>query len=96
MSREILWQICHKTEVDNREFSEILVKMIRDERISTKQIARDLNIPTERARNWFYRNTGMTALDLMMMMHRYEFIRQAIEYSFSNKTNQTGQVSNAT
>jgi len=42
-------------------------------------VARDLNIPVERARNWYYKDTGMTALDLLRMMKKYEFVRQAIE-----------------
>jgi hypothetical protein len=47
--------------------------------ITTKQAARDLNIPVERARNWYYKDTGMTALDLLRMMQEYKFIRKAVE-----------------
>ena len=85
MSTKILWQICHKNEFDNRQLTENLVGMMRRQGITTKQAARDLNIPTERARNWYHRNTGMTALDLLRMMQEYEFVRQAIENSLPPK-----------
>jgi len=51
--------------------------------ITTKQAARDLNIPVERARNWYYKDTGMTALDLLRVMAKYEFVRQEVEGSLS-------------
>ena len=83
MSREILWQICHKNEFSNRDLTKNMVNMLREQGITTKQAARDLNIPVERARNWYYRNTGMTALDLLRMMQEYKFVRQAVESSLS-------------
>ena len=55
--------------------------MMQEQRITTKQAAMDLNIHTERARNWYYRNTGMTALDLLKMMQQYEFIRKVVQNS---------------
>ena len=85
MSTEILWQICHKNEFDNRKLTEKIVGMMRRQGITTKQAAKDLNIPTERARNWYHRNTGMTALDLLRMMQIYEFIRQAVENSLPHR-----------
>ncbi len=83
MSRKILWQICHKNELNNGELTRYIVKMLREQGITTKQAARDLNIPVERARNWYYRDTGMTALDLLRMMQTYECLRQAVESSLS-------------
>jgi Rps23 Pro-64 3,4-dihydroxylase Tpa1-like proline 4-hydroxylase len=83
MSREILWQICHKNEFSNCDLTKNIVKMLREQGVKTKQAARDLNIPVERARNWYYRNTGMTALDLIRLMQKYEFVRQAVESSSS-------------
>jgi len=38
-------------------------------------------LSVERARNWYYKDTGMTALDLLRMMAKYEFVRQAVESS---------------
>lgn len=81
MSREILWQICHKSEFSNCDLTKYMVMMLREQGIKTKQVARDLNIPVERARNWYYRDTGMTALDLLRIMQEYEFVRQAVESS---------------
>lgn len=78
MSREILWQICHKNEFNNRYLTKILAKILQGHGITTKQAARDLNIPVERARNWYYKDTGMTALDLLKIIKEYEFIRQVV------------------
>jgi len=36
--------------------------------MTSKQLADALAIPTERVRNWYYRSTGMTALDLLLLM----------------------------
>lgn len=81
MSINILWQICHKNEFNNGDLTRYIVKMLWKQGITTKQAARDLNIPVERARNWYYKDTGMTALDLLKMMQVYEFVRQAVESS---------------
>lgn len=83
MSREILWQICHKSEASNRHLTEIIVNMLQWQGITTKQAARDLNISVERVRNWYYKDTGMTALDLLRLMQEYKFVRQAVESSLS-------------
>lgn len=81
MSRENLWQICHKKKFDNWQLTEDIVTMLRIHGITTKQAAQDLDISIERARNWFYRNTGMSALDLLRMMQAYYFVRQAVKKS---------------
>jgi hypothetical protein len=81
MSINILWQICHKNEVSNGDLTRYMVKLLRKQGITTKQAARDLNIPVERARNWYYKDTGMTALDLLRMMQVYEFVRQAVDFN---------------
>jgi hypothetical protein len=85
MSRENLWQICHKNGFNNWHLTEYIVNMMQEQRLTTKRAARDLNIPTERARNWYYRNTGMTALDLLRMMQQYEFVREAVENSLPHR-----------
>lgn len=79
MSTKILWQMCHKNELSNGDLTRYIVKLLRRRGIKTKQAARDLNIPVERARNWYYKDTGMTALDLLRMMQKYEFVRESIE-----------------
>lgn len=83
MSTMILWQICHKNELNNGDLTRYIVKLLRKRKIRTKQVARDLNIPVERARNWYYKDTGMTALDLLRMMQKYEFVWEAVEQSLS-------------
>lgn len=79
MSTMILWQISHKNELNNGDLTRYIVKLLRKRKITTKQAARDLNIPVERARNWYYKDTGVTALDLLRLMQKYEFVREAIE-----------------
>jgi hypothetical protein len=83
MSTKILWQICHKNELNNGDLTRYIVKLLRGRGITTKQAARDLNIPVERARNWYYKDIGLTALDLLRMMQEYEFVRQSVEESLS-------------
>lgn len=81
MYRNNLGQICPKKKFDNRQLSQQLVDILKENKLTIKQLAQDLNIPTERAKNWYGKNIGMTALDLLKMMHHYEFIRQAIQNS---------------
>jgi len=83
MSREILWQICHKNEFCNRDLTKIIVSMLKEHGVKVKQAARDLDITVERPRNWYYKKTGMTALDLLWIMREYEFVRQAVQSSLS-------------
>lgn len=83
MSREILCQICHKKKFSNRELTKIMVIMLQERGINEKQVARELYISVHRAHNWYYKKTGMTALDLLWIMREYEFVRQAVESSLS-------------
>lgn len=78
MSREILWQICHKKQFNNRELKRIIVNMLQERGVNEKQVARELDISVHRVHNWYYKKTGMTALDLLWIMREYEFIRQAV------------------
>ena len=83
MSTKNLWQICHKKELNNSDLTRYIVKLLQEHEINIKQAASDLNLPVERARNWYYKDTGMTALDLLRIMAKYEFVRQAVENSLS-------------
>ena len=74
MSRKIMWQICHKKS-KNKLLTRYIVEELRRNRLTVKQVALDLKIDTERVRNWYYRNTGMTASDLFLLMQCYGFIR---------------------
>lgn len=81
MSRENLWLICHKHEFDNWLLTKNIVDMLREHGITTKQAAADLGISVERTRNWYYRNTGMLALDLLRMIQVYHFILEKVNDS---------------
>ena len=72
MSIENLWQICHKKRFDNVMLTAIIAAILRESGLTTKQVAADLDISTERVRNWYYRDTGMVALDFLKMMHQYK------------------------
>ncbi len=79
MSTKILWQICHKKELNNGDVTRYITRLLQEHGITTKQVARDLNIPVERARNWYYKDIGMTAADLVKIMREYEFVRHEVK-----------------
>ncbi len=83
MSTMILWQICHKNELNNGDLTRYIVKLLRKRKINIKQVASDLDICVHRAHNWYYKDTGMTAIDLLRMMQKYEFVREAVEGALS-------------
>ena len=94
MSRNNLWQICHKNKIGNKLLTDTIVQAIRMHELTSKQVSSDIVVSTERVRNWFYRSTGMTALDLLLLMGEYKFIRKFIhelivEYQYveNNKPN---------
>jgi len=72
MSTENLWQICHKKRFDNSMLTAIIAAILRESGLTTKQVAAALDISTERVRHWYYRDTGMGALDFLKMMHQYK------------------------
>jgi hypothetical protein len=75
MSRNNLWQVCHSSRSGNNHLTKALVVIIRKRGMTSKQIAKDILISTERVRNWYYKGTGMTAFDLLLLMCEYDFIR---------------------
>lgn len=85
MSRENMWQICHKKTFDNRQLTEDIVDLLRRRGVTKKQAALDLDITVWRAHNWYYKGTGMSALDLLRMIQKYDFIRKAIAMSLQKE-----------
>ena len=83
MSTMNLWLISHKKDLNNGDVTRYIMRLLQKQGITTKQVASDLNIPAERVRNWYYRDTGMTALDLLRVMRKYEFVKQAVENSLT-------------
>lgn len=81
MSRENMWQICHKKGFDNKQLTKDIVNILRCQGITLKQAALDLDMTVWRAHNWYYKSTGMSALDLLRMIQKYDFIRRAVENS---------------
>ncbi len=85
MSTIKLSQIWEEKNLDNTELTIALVALLRNQNLVAKEIAGHLNVPTKRVHNWFYRNTGMTALDLLKMIRQYTFIRRAVRSSLPRK-----------
>lgn len=83
MSREILCQICQKKQFTNKELTVCIVYMLQKQGVNINQAASDLDISVHRAHNWYYKDTGMTAADLVKIMREYRFVRQAVESSLS-------------
>ena len=81
MSRNTMWQICHKNAFDNWQFTQDIVNILRRHGITQKQAALDLDITVWRVHNWYYKNTGMSALDLLRLLQKYDFIWRAVEKS---------------
>jgi hypothetical protein len=83
MSSNNLWQNCHKNLNPNNRVTIKIVTELRLRQFRTKKVATDLDIPTERVRNWYYKNIGMTAFDLILLFQHYDFIRQIVyEFKF--------------
>ena len=75
MSSNNLWQICHKKKVTNKFVTSKVVAELRCRHFSPKEVAMKLDIPTERVRNWYYKNVGMTAYDLILLINHYDFFK---------------------
>lgn len=85
MSTIKLSQIWEEKNLDNTELAVALAALLRGHNLVAKEIVGDLNIPTKRVHNWFYRNTGMTALDLLKMLQRYDFVRRVVRSSLPHR-----------
>jgi len=83
MSTKNLWLISHKKDLNNGEVTKYIIRLLREQGITTKQAASKINLPVERARNWYYKDVGMMALDLIRMIEKYEFVRQAVVSSLA-------------
>jgi len=62
-----------------------VLQIMQKQGINIKKVSDDLGISVHRAHNWYYKDTGMTAADLMMIMQEYEFVRRAVESSLLPK-----------
>jgi hypothetical protein len=78
MSSKKEWQICHK-KLTNKMVTKKLVAKLRRHHPSPNQVARDLDLPTERVRNWYYKSVGMTAYDLILLILHYDFVKRKID-----------------
>ena len=85
MSRKNLCRIGHNKTLDNRELSKNIVMLLKKNGVTEKKAAQDLGLDVWKPHSWFYKGTGMTALDLLMLIKAYDFIRKAVENSLLQK-----------
>ena len=81
MSRNNLGQICPEKKFDNKQLSQPIVDIVRRNGIKRKQLDDDLDISTERVKNWYDKKVGMTALDLLKLIYKYDFISNTVKNS---------------
>lgn len=67
---------------DNQELSTAVLFHLKKRYKSNtcKRIAQDLDLNLYNVRNWFYKNTGLTAFELLRIMDKYRFIRHLLGY----------------
>ena len=65
-------------EINNKALNRLLVAMLREHHPHklVENVACDLGIKAKRVKNWMYEGTGMTARDLLLLMQKYDFIRE--------------------
>jgi hypothetical protein len=90
MSSDNLWLNSHASGVKtndrakHRELTRKIKKMFTDRKISPEEIAGELGIPSSRARNWYFRSTRITALDLLRLGIRFVFVREYVMAVFES------------
>ena len=94
MSRNDLWLNSHITETNanyrasNQKLTQKIRKLLKKHKVSPKEIAEELRIPTSRARNWYFRDTRITALDLLRLARRFGFMRDFVTEAINPKEGQ--------
>ncbi len=75
------------SKADNKTLSKEIVTMLK-KHYPTKPVAyvaSDLGINRKRVDNWMFMGIGMTAFYLLLLMRKYEFIREWVdEVKFEN------------
>ena len=84
MSSNYLWLISHSTETNasyrakNRRLAKKITELLRKHKASPEEVAEEIRIPHSRARNWYFRYTKISALDLLRLGMRFEGIREFV------------------
>jgi hypothetical protein len=104
MANNHAWQIwqnikpAHQRIKNNTELTQKIAKLLLDntgQRHKASTIASDLDLPLARVKNWIYKDTGMTAHDLMRILWNYDFVRDFLHLApkwidVKNRGNKTG------
>ena len=66
---------------NNEELSALLTKLLRHhhKRQIYKYVAHNLDINMYVSRNWFQKNTGISAYHLILLMREYDFIKEIVD-----------------
>ena len=84
MSSDNLWLISHsggeKTNdsTAHRRLTKKIVKLLREHGVNPQEIEEELGIPMSRAKNWYFRATRITALDLLRLAIRFAPVRKCV------------------
>jgi hypothetical protein len=84
MSSENLWLISHSRGVkandraNHRKLTQKITKLLKEHRVNPTEIADELGIPISRAKNWYFRRTTITALDLLRLAIRFAIVREYV------------------
>lgn len=67
---------------DNQDLSQSLVEQLREhyKRNVSKSVAHRLDMNLCTVRNWFYKDTGLKAYDLLKLLDNYDFIREFLGF----------------
>lgn len=71
---------------DNNDLSQFLTKCLRHhhKRQIYKYVAHNLDINMYVTRNWFQKNTVISAYHLILLMKKYDFIRDMVDEMIKN------------
>ena len=71
---------------NNEELSALLTKLLRHhhKRQIYKYVAHNLDINMYVSRNWFQKNTGISAYHLILLMREYDFIKEIVDEMLNN------------
>ena len=84
MSSKNLWLISHSNSVktndgaSHQKLTQKIKNLLMRHKVSPKEIADELGIPMSRAKNWYFRSTRITALDLLRLAIRFAVVRQYV------------------
>ena len=86
MSRKNLCQMCRGSHLTNKCLSKEIVLALRNKKLDIKDVVGETNIDYSRVHNWYHKNTGIMAYDLMLLLRTFDFVWHLLaeEFKLSN------------